>query len=514
MLLSFRVENHKSIRDEQQVLLTPVYDDATPEEADWEALTVTGIFGANASGKSNVLDALGLMQETVRWSMRDNEPGGGVRREPFALSNEAAEEPSVFVVDLMLSGVRHTYGFAVDDDRVVEEWLYSYPRRRKRVVFERDEESFTFGESVSVKLRRAEDLTGPNVLFLTVAARASNEEVEQVYQWFSENLVFADERTSDRPQWLRKNWITEEDVRLLSDMLASADTGIRRLELQEGYGGTEADVSRSGSIATTRKREVRGRAAAFREVSVQNALFPTESNLLFHHLEASEGAGFDWKQESLGTRAFVMMAYEAQRVLKTGGVLVVDEIDTSLHPYLSARTISLFRDEEQNPHGAQLLFTSHDAALLGRIRGEEALKRDHIWFVDKDRQGRSTIYPLSDFKPRGDDNRARRYLTGRYGAVPDVDDELFQRVPTPVLESTGWSRLFSRSEPAHGSVVCAREGGSRTRIRAQLTHWEGGYSTDFRRVLPAGHRRRSRGCELTRSRLRCRRRHPALLRRG
>ena len=153
MLLSFRVENHKSIRDEQQVLLTPVYDDATPEEADWEALTATGIFGANASGKSNVLDALGLMQETVRWSMRDNEPGGGVRREPFALSNEAAEEPSVFVVDLMLSGVRHTYGFAVDDDRVVEEWLYSYPRRRKRVVFERDEESFTFGEQAEKTLK-------------------------------------------------------------------------------------------------------------------------------------------------------------------------------------------------------------------------------------------------------------------------------------------------------------------------------------------------------------------------
>src|SRR5699024_7005256 len=103
------------------------------------------------------------MQETVRWSMRDNEPGGGVRREPFALSNEAAEEPSVFVVDQMLSGVRHTYGFAVDDDRV---------------VFERDEESFTFGESVSVKLRRAEDLTGPNVLFLTVAARTSSSVIQ------------------------------------------------------------------------------------------------------------------------------------------------------------------------------------------------------------------------------------------------------------------------------------------------------------------------------------------------
>lgn len=421
MLLSFRVGNHKSIRDEQQLLLTPAYDDATPEAAEWEALTVAGVFGANASGKSNVLDALGYMRETVRWSMRDNEPGGGMRREPFALSTEATEEPSTFVVDLMLSGVRHTYGFAVDDDRVVEEWLYSYPRRRKRVVFERDEEGLTFGEAAPVKLRRVEDLLGPNVLFLTVAARASNEEVEPVYQWFSESLGFADERTSDRPRWLRENLISEEDVRLLGDMLASADTGIRTLELQKGYGGTDAGELRAQASAAARKRA--GHPGGH---PGQSALFPAESNLLFHHLEDSRGPGFDWKQESLGTRAFVMMAYEARRVLRAGGMLVVDEIDTSLHPYLSARIISLFQDEEQNPHGAQLLFTSHDAALLGRVRGEEALKRDHIWFVAKDEQGGSTLYPLSDFKPRGDDNRARRYLTGRYGAVPDVDDELFQ----------------------------------------------------------------------------------------
>jgi AAA15 family ATPase/GTPase len=133
-----------------------------------------------------------------------------------------------------------------------------------------------------------------------------------------------------------------------------------------------------------------------------------------------------WEGESLGTRALAAVGFEAQRVLESGGVLVVDEIDASLHPYLSARIIALFQDEEQNPKGAQLIFTSHDAALLGRVRGEEVLKRDHIWFVAKDGEGSTSLYPLSDFKPRADDNRARRYLTGRYGAVPDVDDELFR----------------------------------------------------------------------------------------
>lgn len=101
---------------------------------------------------------------------------------------------------------------------------------------------------------------------------------------------------------------------------------------------------------------------------------------------------------------------------------------TGENPYPSARVIALFQDGEQNPHGAQPIFTSHDAALLGQIRGEEVLERDHLWFVDKDAQGQSTLYPLSDFKLRGDDNRARRFLAGRYGAVPDVDASSFVRL--------------------------------------------------------------------------------------
>lgn len=123
----------------------PAYDDARPESADWEAVTVAGVFGTNASGKSNLLDALSFMRDTVRWSMNHGEPGSGIHREPFALDAEAATDPSIFVIDLMLSGVRHTYGFAIDDGQVTEEWLYTYPKRRKRVVFERDGEDFAFG---------------------------------------------------------------------------------------------------------------------------------------------------------------------------------------------------------------------------------------------------------------------------------------------------------------------------------------------------------------------------------
>jgi hypothetical protein len=434
MLLSFRVENHKSIRDEQQLLLTPVYDDARPEKAGWEASTVAGVFGANASGKSNLLDALALMRDTVRWSMRDNEPGAGMRRNPFALGG-ARGEPTTFVVDLDVDEVRYTYGFAIDDRRVAEEWLYSYPKQRKRVVFERDGSGFEFGEHTPGKLRQVAEITGENVLFLTVAARASNEVVEPVYRWFSDRLVFAAERLPGRPLWLRRGGVPEDALNALSDLLRSADTGIRSVELREEEPIDLLDRALSrqqGTRDTSTERILRellkARLAQDGDVEPQGRrprrdLPPT---LVFNHGGTAPDRPLRWEEESLGTRALAALGFEAQRVLESGGVLVVDEIDASLHPYLSARVISLFQDEEQNPAGAQLVFTSHDAALLGRVRGAEVLKRDHIWFVDKDGEGRTSLYPLSDFKPRGDDNRARRYLTGRYGAVPDVDDELFR----------------------------------------------------------------------------------------
>ena len=386
MLLCFRVENHKSLRHEQRLLLTPVYDDARPATADWQATTVAGIFGPNASGKSNLLDALLLMRDTVLRPARDDEPGGGVRRHPFALSAECGAAPSAFVVDLMLSGVRYTYGFSVDDERVLEEWLYGYPKRRRRVLFERDGDEFEFGENSPSRLRQVRDVTGPDSLFLGVAARASHTAVEPVSRWFSEGLVSVEEAGADLPERLRGGRISRAQVAALGDLLSSSGTGVRSVEPGEG----------------------------------------PAPEFLFHHGDHTSARPLTWGESSKGTRALAALGHEAQRVIENGGTLLVDGIDADLHPHLSAKVISLFQDERSNPRGAQILFAGHDAALLGHVRGEEVLKRDHVWFTEKDGQGRTSLHPLSDFKPRGDENRARRYLTGRYGSVPDVDDELFR----------------------------------------------------------------------------------------
>ncbi len=147
------------------------------------------------------------------------------------------------------------------------------------------------------------------------------------------------------------------------------------------------------------------------------------SRILFRHGHA-EGL-FGFSDESAGTRSWVGLLPDALDALEVGGTMVIDEIDASLHPLLTARLIGLFRESDTNPRGAQLIFTTHDASLLGTALGEEVLARDQIWFVEKDRNGASRLYPLSDFKPREGENRERRYLGGSYGAVPVVSSTGF-----------------------------------------------------------------------------------------
>jgi uncharacterized protein len=174
MLLSFRFANHRSFYSEQQLNLTPIYD--LPDDAsgdDGIAVPVVGIFGANASGKSNCLNALSFMKLMATRSDRAVEPGMGLLRFPFRLDPGAAHLPSSYVVDLSIKGIRHTYGFAVSSERVVEEWLYYYPLNRKRRVFEREADSFSWGEESKrlTELERIAEITASTALFLSTVAR-------------------------------------------------------------------------------------------------------------------------------------------------------------------------------------------------------------------------------------------------------------------------------------------------------------------------------------------------------
>lgn len=435
MLRSFRLQNHRSFQGEAELSLLPSYSTERP------AVPVAAIYGANAAGKSNLLDGLRFMSRAVRESYRRWEPEGGVPRQPFRLDPASAASPSTFVVDLLLDGVRYVYGFVVDDDRVLQEWLYGYPRGKKRVIFEREGASVGFGSTVSESRARAEalaELTRPNALFLSLAAQVGLMELTPVREWFVSGLWWGPSRLGSfvtRSVSLAQALMGDQsEGEALVDLIRAADVGItevvvdtdekalqrRQTELEQRLAVAERELAaappdRDDGRTTFLQRMVEARANELASLASDRV----PQRLRFVHAGAEDP--FDFADESAGTQAWITLLPSVLRSLRQASTLVIDEIDTSLHPHLTAHLVRMFQSEKTNPGGAQLIFTTHDASLLGTTFGEEVLARDQIWFVEKTVGGSSTLYPLTDFHPRKDENRERRYLGGSYGAVPIVE---------------------------------------------------------------------------------------------
>lgn len=432
MLRSFRLGNHRSFRDEQELLLMPAYDN---ERA---VVPVAAVYGANASGKSNLLDGLRFMAALVRgWSSRGPEPGSGIARTPFRLSPSSLLEPSLFAVELVLDGVRHAYGFTVDDERVREEWLYSYPRGRRRVLFEREGRAIHFGSTVTQrgKAEVVESLLTEETLFLNLSARVELTQYRAVFEWLRSSLMlyrldgrvpvrweesaarFVERSASDRAAYLglaraADVGITDIDVEYIADPRAAGRAAAlvgaaAQLEAQYAQASGEEAEDLAHQVA-----QARSHAAMAERQSRRAAL------VLSHGVD---GPAFGLDEESHGTRLWLRLLPNLITCLAEGRTMVIDEIDTSLHPLLVRKLVGLFRSPETNPRHAQLVFTTHDAFLLAPIAGEAGLDRDQVWFVEKQPDGASTLYPLTDFKPRNEHNLARRYLGGAYGAVPFLD---------------------------------------------------------------------------------------------
>lgn len=398
MLIQFRVENHRSLRDEQTLSL--VASGLDPEDPRLLAvpglgetlLPVAAIYGANASGKSNLLRALAFMRECVLLSHRYWLPDQGVPREPFAFSFAPEDSVSLFEVNVVLAGIRHCYGFAADDRVVQQEWLYTWPHGRQQTWFVREGQRFEFSKKyLHGKNRDIEDRTRSNSLFLSAAAQENHKQLLPLFRWFSSHLSLAGTPLGWQPDPDRATRLVAPGGKLRTHALAllrSADLGITDVRVEDVP--TESWVARS------------------------------TPRLLFRH-EVEGGPPDTWlplEQESMGTVALVALLPALLDALESGGLLVVDELDASLHPALALEIIRLFQSPSRNPHRAQLIFNTHDTTLLGNLLGDPPLRRDQVWLAEKDRTGSTKVYPLTDFFPRKVENLERGYLQGRYGAVP------------------------------------------------------------------------------------------------
>lgn len=409
MLLRFRVANHRSIRDEHELsLIGTEFNEGTARGTHLtsggrsvKVLPVLGVFGANASGKSNVLNAFRFMKDAVRSSFADwaKQPDR-VPREAFKLDPACREETTLFEVDLLLgrNPIRYTYGFELSDERVEAEWLHAYPHGKRNVWFDREADradEFVF-KGTGFKGRRADlvALTRPNALFLSVGATLNDPQLTPVHRWFADNLwlVTPGADIAARTRWTQRLLTEHRNA-------AAYQERITRLLSVADLGLTGIEVDHDGGQVRLRHRAPDGG-----EVSMD---FLTE--------------------ESLGTHAWFAFLGPLLTVLDQGAALLVDELDSSLHPTLAAEVVRLFQDPDSNPRGAQLIFTTHDATLLGSAVLDRPLDRDQIWITTKRRSGETELYALTDAKPRKDENLERGYLRGRYGGIPRITAGEIQR---------------------------------------------------------------------------------------
>jgi predicted ATPase len=386
MLLRFRTRNLYSFRDEVELSLLPTRKlDATSGQHP-RALPLAVIYGANASGKTNLLAAIQYMQHVVARSVNEWADEPGVPMRPFfMLDDKCRTEPSMCEIDVVLDGTRYIYGFELSDEKVEAEWLYVYPKSRRQVWFEREADSYSFPSDRIYRAKQITDLTRKNALFLSTASQFDHPTLTALRRWFG-NGIRAVNPTADGES------VSNHIFRHLSDagvrerterMIRSADLGISRIEL---------DIQDSD-----------------------------RQRLRFLHY-GSEGREMpvDWGLESQGTISWLTFVPLILSVLDSGQIALVDEMDSSLHPKLVAEILRLFKNPDANLSGAQLIGTAHDTSLIGSAHVERPLDREDVWLVRKKRYGSSELYPLTDTGARKDENLERALLRGRLGGVPDI----------------------------------------------------------------------------------------------
>jgi uncharacterized protein len=395
VLIRFEVSNFRSILHPVELSMVAVDRDRAEAHAvtnlGESLLSVAAIFGPNASGKSNVLAAFSWLRSAVRYSLRswDDE----IPVDPFALVAEPA--PSEFTVEFVTSGVRFEYVLELDRHAVQYEGLFHYPEKKRRRVFEREGQEFILQRGLG-RLSGTRELLTPRTLALSIARR------------FDEPLV------SDFARHLL-------DAQVLGASARGGGAGNTARLFDDVPGRAQAD--RDQALALLRMADLGIDDVLFddEEPSLELDGVPrtgAQRRLRLLHRTADGVKPLDFAAESDGTKTWFGLIGPALTALRQGSLVLVDELDASLHPMLAVHLIRLFQDRATNPRNAQLVFTAHDTNLLNH------LNRDEVWLTEKLDDGATRLGALAEFageRVRKSQNLEKAYLHGRFGALPEVD---------------------------------------------------------------------------------------------
>lgn len=395
MILEFCVTNYLSIKDELKLsFVASTLKENLSETNDTIPLSDTGmsivrsavIYGANASGKSNVLKALDFYKRFIIDSFKNSQAGESIEVENFRLNSTTVNEPTTMEATFSDGDTIYRYGFEVTDKAVCTEWLYQRVNRKRakevEVFYREDGNTTVHPKSSLLQELVNKKMVRDNALLLSTAAQFNDPKAVAILKWLNDmQVLFCSE---DDKLWQQA--IKHLDNEALRNRIVAfakyADLGIESIAKIDNQ-----------IVSSHRQYDNEGR-------EINNVTFSFNSN------------------ESEGTIKYFSLAYPIIDALDNGKRIVIDELDSKLHPLLVKKIITLFNSSETNPKGAQLLFTTHDTFLLSA----NLFRRDQVWFTQKDNFGATEAYSLAEYKVRRTSPFEKDYLQGKYGATPIIGD--------------------------------------------------------------------------------------------
>lgn len=414
MIIQFALRNYRSFKDEIRFSFVASKDKEHLSTHVFEAdeklnlLKTAAIYGANASGKSNVFMALQFMKQFIINSARETSANAKIAVENFRLDIASEKKPSLFDLDFIYKGIQFRYGFEVDQTRVHSEWLYYAPKGRTVELFTRKGKKIHLGrkfqEGLGLDLRTRE-----NALFLSVVAQFNGEISLQVLEYFSKRFKVISNIDEDGYRDFTLSKLKDKNLReKMIKFIRIADLGISSFR-------TESQKIPPQAIPTFLPEEIKQKLLAGEGIAIRTMHKKYDKNKPVSEAEFDLAAN-----ESAGTQRIFFLSGPLIDTLENGNTLFVDELDSRLHPLMTQFIIGLFNSQETNPKNAQLIFASQNTHLFN----SRFFRRDQLWITEKDRHGASALYSLNDYgSVRKDASFEKDYLLGKYGGVPLIKDE-------------------------------------------------------------------------------------------
>jgi AAA15 family ATPase/GTPase len=418
MLVKFTVANFRSFQDAMTLSMVAanlVAKDKTVDtsnliktDSEISLLKTAVIYGANASGKSNLLKALLFMKSFMVNSSKESQSTDKIGVEPFKLGLYGETSPSHFELVFIMDGIRYRYGFEADRNRVSAEWLYYVPSSRETSVFSRKDNVIAVSKKFDAE--GIDKRTRNNALYLSVCAQFNVPLAEKILAWVSDKLnVLSGLHDHHYRNYTAGSCDTDANRLRISSLIKALDTGISGITVERNTLGIDSLPS---AMPEELKKLITRGSDSFTQVSVKTT----------HKKYGNDGSfvgeeEFDMDEnESDGTQKLFTLAGPLLHALKEGEVLLIDELDSRLHPLVTLAIIRLFSEVESNSKNAQLIFVTHDTNLLDK----SLFRRDQIWFTEKNRYGATSLYSLAEFKIRNDASFGSDYIKGKYGAIPFI----------------------------------------------------------------------------------------------